>query len=278
MYHLRQFLILLISSLIFSACKDDDSEVLPDLKITKNINNLISIDVSNNTSSEDIYIEFSIESDPDEIRIVLIPLIASIKLTRDQVLNLEEGNYTKILPNGKRNFKLQLDNTNDINGERIKNNIDYAIKLILIESADFFVSDESSEIVLKDQHPLIGKYTGTWSDNIHNNADISLTIDAFSEGKLTGTFFHSANFESCCRGAENDGTITLEVSNEQMLISDYKYDQIYVSFKGAECNGSYSGSGKYEFLTLDIDYSGQDCYGVHLNGNIKASRFLEKSI
>jgi hypothetical protein len=283
MKKLQHYLVVVLSTVLLFGCGGDSTEETPNIiednVIPPLVTSILSIDAGNKMTSEDIYVELAVnDNDLEEIRLFLVPTINSSEFTNEFVSTIDNTKYSKIEPNGETEFKITLQNIKDVNGAVIKTNSEYLLKLVLIKNSNQYISARESKITLVNQHPLIGSYAGIWNDNIYTNFAVSMVIDESTSTHLNGVLFYSPNFQPCCNaaqvGAENDGTVSFEFSNEEKKFSSYVFNQVLLTYMGG-CNGTYNGDGSHEILTISINYEGQDCDGFHTGGNIEFTRVIE---
>jgi len=121
--------------------------------------------------------------------------------------------------------------------------------------------EEEVEITLE------GDYRGTWD----STTDMDITYDGFpisakfrfagnSETRLSGEFFATSNFSSCCSDNANDGTMFLDLDGD--TITDFDFNDTIT-----DCTGTFSGTGSIisnDPYTLEINFTGNDCDGNHI--------------
>jgi hypothetical protein len=267
-----------IVSLLIPGCSDEEPTTqIPDV-ITPFVPSILSRDIGNNVSSEDIYLElFTSDKDIEEVRVLLVRSNESSDFTLSQAQRVDETSFESISPNGVNSFEIQLSDINDVNGNSIENDVSYDVRIILVKESEFYLAEKKSTITLTSIHPLIGAYTGTWNDNFYTNFAISWRINSLTNGQLVGELFYTGNFTPCCNaatgGTGNDGVIELELDESNLEISSYIYRQDLTTYMGG-CPGFYEGTGSYDQFSfaLSIDYTGSDCDGNHTGGKLELTR------
>lgn len=242
------------------------------------ISGFSSADIGNNGTSEDIYIALSIDNNLlDDLRVIIIPENEVGNFDIEEANDLDDSRYSSISVNGKTDFTTKLIDINDINGDKIELDKTYILKILLVKEGKIQISDKSSEIILTDIHLLIGDYIGTWDDNFYTNFAVSARILSEANKVLRGELFYTGNFTPCCNaasvGAENDGKITLVLSEDEKTISSFTYDQVLLTYMGG-CNGQYTGTGEIDDFSFEIDYTGSDCDGFHIGGKLRIEKKL----
>lgn len=255
---------LLAILMIFTRC--NEAEVLT-LQVSGNdIDFLRAIDVKNSNDASDIVVQFvlSTESQAQDIRIILSKVrnIAS-ELPEDPDFSLSSPHFKRAAIAGKP-YRFQLDrNLTDIDGDRIRNNIDYLVTVAFVDlEGAFTVSDNKTFIKLTDVHPLQGQYKGVWNDDVDGTLPVSLLIQ-HEDGLLTGSFFFTNIYEPCCSDI-NDGQVLMTLLPGGVL-KDFIFEQNLQYFdNGQSCLGTFTGEGVVQdFTRLNITYTGSDCLGQH---------------
>ena len=259
-------LLLAFPTLLFFQCSSDDPNLTTDV-----IKAIIILDVENNQNASDLLVNFNLD-DPsmaEELRIMIIPANESGDFTAKKAKDVPAESYHSITVSGNI-YQVQLpENLTDVNGDGIVENKTYSVAVGLMKGGNLFLNENFGTITLTNQHPLTGRYTGLWTDNIYLDFGISCEL-IFQAGKLRGDFFYSANFQPCC-GGDNDGSITLDVQNG--IIEEFKYNQTLDLFMGGPCPGLYTGTGVVtDAITMKIDFAGDDCEGEHTGGKIILTR------
>ncbi|GMN05624.1 hypothetical protein MTsPCn5_10120 [Croceitalea sp. MTPC5] len=122
---------------------------------------------------------------------------------------------------------------------------------------------------------LEGDYIGTW--NSTTDLDITYTDFGISakftfanneKTRLSGEFFATTSFRSCCQDNGNDGTMLVNLDGD--TIESFSFNDQIVN-----CTGSFSGTGSITSkapYTLQIDFTGNDCDGNHIGQMIFTRR------
>lgn len=128
--------------------------------------------------------------------------------------------------------------------------------------------DDSSEEVKEEvkEITLEGDYVGTWNSN--TDKDITYTDFGISakfifanttKTRLSGEFFATTGFNSCCESGPNDGTMLINLEGDD--ITSFSFKDIIT-----DCTGNFTGKGSITSkspFTLQIDFTGNDCDGNH---------------
>ena len=94
---------------------------------------------------------------------------------------------------------------------------------------------------------------------------ISAEIEETNPGQFRGAFYISNNFTSCCNSGSDDGTITFEVSGDE--ISNFVWNDIIPN-----CEGTFEGTGMITSEnTFTVDFTGTDCDGDHV-GSLRLAK------
>lgn len=124
---------------------------------------------------------------------------------------------------------------------------------------------DDPETIAIPEITLAGKYRGTWNDNFYSNFAVSTELKLSADSVLTGPFYYKGSFTPCC-GGPDDGSVSMKIKNG--AISSFMYEQRLITFMNG-CNGIYTGSGKVSgAYVLEIDFTGEDCEGIHTGGKI----------
>jgi len=128
----------------------------------------------------------------------------------------------------------------------------------------------TDELPKVEEATLDGKYTGSWSSITPTATFTSVPISAIlvlsGPTNLSGDFFVSSSFVSCCNSGSNDGTINMVI--DEKVITSFTYtDNV------KDCTGFISGQGIIKddgsFL---ITFTGRDCDGQHSDGVLILSK------
>ena len=251
--------------ILVSSCDSEEESILNAVSISK----IEARDVGDTGSAGDIFIDLTLTNTEvlTELRIVLIRSNEASTFNLESAQSLGPDRYQIVRTFGSvSKYPTQLEaGLKDTNGSEVINGVDYTVKVLLINEEEIKIGAEADEVEMSDIPYLQGQYVGTWDDNLYSNFGISASL-TYSPGKLSGPFYYSSTFDSCC-GGDNDGTITVNIE-EDGSISSFRYNQVLIEFMGG-CNGTYDGEGTVEnFTELHIDFSGSDCEGPHTGGKI----------
>jgi len=134
--------------------------------------------------------------------------------------------------------------------------------------AFFFMSCSSDEVApIIEEEPevetLTGNYTGGWTSTTQTtsftNFPISAKLTADPEERfLSGGFFATASYTSCCSSGANDGSISIALDGDS--ITSFSLSVII-----PDCEGFFRGAGVVTATgNLVIDITGNDCDGDHI--------------
>lgn len=259
---MKNIYILLISVLFYGCGDSDEKSSIP----TDLVTGIKATDIGNAGNASDISLLFSVSdiTQTTEFRVVVLKEAEVAQLDAASAASLSPDNYFSIESKLKKNeFKLEQ-SMKDFSGNPIVNDVPYIIKIVMVNNSDMAVADLSSSFLLQDVSILQGKYIGQWDDNINTNLGISADL-TFVNGILSGPFYATPSFSSCC-GGEDDGSLTIKI--EENTITSFFYDQVLITFMNG-CNGQYTGTGRVRNTTeLVIDFEGNDCEGSHTGGKI----------
>ena len=145
------------------------------------------------------------------------------------------------------------------------NGISYQLQFIFEVNGSTQLSNDFGEIELGSESPFLGEYTGTWNDNINTGILISVRLLSEIDNTIRGEFFATPNFipynDGASVGAINDGAVKL-ILGDNNSVDLFEYDQQLLTYMGG-CPGNYSGNGTFTELVFFIDYTGEDCDGIH---------------
>lgn len=120
--------------------------------------------------------------------------------------------------------------------------------------------NEEKEVTLE------GDYVGTWNsstdmDIVYSDFGISAKFKFANSTneRLSGEFFATTGFNSCCNSGDNDGTMIINLDGDN--ITSFSFNDIIT-----DCTGTFSGNGSITSknpFTLQIDFTGNDCDGNH---------------
>ncbi|MEQ9423215.1 MAG: hypothetical protein RJQ09_02265 [Cyclobacteriaceae bacterium] len=144
--------------------------------------------------------------------------------------------------------------------------------LLMMSCGDDEPTDQQPDEV--PETTLDGIWSGTFTDNIYPSGTFPFTIDvAFvNANTLRGPFYYSGSTVSCCN-SQDDGEITIEFDGD--VVTKLTMNQDLPFFMGG-CPGFYRGSGIIkrinEFISMDLDFEGEDCEGIHVGGKLLLSK------
>jgi len=148
----------------------------------------------------------------------------------------------------------------------------FALYLVVFMSMLACSKDQNSpdeEIPDETVFEVEGQYIGTWDDNFYSDFPISAEINSKGNGTYGGPFFYSqlGPFTPCCMDSGDNGSISFDIKGDS--VTNFVYDQDLRFYKGG-CPGKYKGSGVWseENGWLTIDFTGDDCDGTHVGGQI----------
>jgi hypothetical protein len=110
---------------------------------------------------------------------------------------------------------------------------------------------------------LTGNYTGGWTSTTQTtsftNYLISAKLTADPQQRfLSGGFFATPNFTTCCNSGANDGSISIVLAGDS--ITSFSLSVII-----PDCGGFFRGTGVVSATgNLVIDITGNDCDGDHV--------------
>lgn len=226
------------------------------------------LDIGNNHNTDDFLVRFKTNNPANikELRVFIIDPAEFPDFTSSKAAQLPTSSYEVIREIDVDNQITLSPNINDVNGNKIEKDIDYFLGFVVLIEDEVLLNTQIAEAKFTDGHFLDGNFTGTWDDNLYSNFSISTNL-TFAGSTLSGPFWYSPSFTSCC-GGQDDGSILLNLDGDN--ITNFTYNQKLVSFMGGACDGTYTGNGKIEnFVELLIDFEGDDCEGKHTGGKIR---------
>ncbi|MFY0687490.1 MAG: hypothetical protein JXQ90_10010 [Cyclobacteriaceae bacterium] len=258
--------ILVIASLLVTvfACKEELIIPLPDVQ------KLGVVDLGNSESSEDIFIRFNLSFSMESVRIAIVP--ANLDFNVEVASALSENQYMEVEIESTPAVEVRtfLTDIVDVKGNSISHFEQYKIHVFFVEQGQVLVPNEYEEIELREVSPFVGDYKGTWDDNLHTGVGVSAKIKFEASNIISGDFFATPDFEpyggAASEGAVNDGGIKIVVDGNGN-IEHFEYNQVMLTYKGG-CPGKYTGTGKYSALAFEVDYTGEDCDGIHEGGKL----------
>jgi len=267
----KNIILLALVSLIIS-CSDDGGNA--PAAVVDLITVGTTIDVDNTNTPADALVSFSLSDIrlADQIAIVVIPTSAFSTIA-DVNIEAIPASSREVVTASRLNFKMKLSSSlQDINGGTIQNNQDYTLVFIVTSEGASQINRSTGTFRLTDQNVLIGRYSGTWNDNLYTDFGISAVLEEKGT-TISGPFYYSQSFASCC-GGNDDGSI--RVVTEDDKITSFTYSQTLLSFNGGPCDGLYSGSGSIEQgptgISILVNFEGNDCEGSHTGGRINLVR------
>ncbi|RMG81188.1 MAG: hypothetical protein D6714_13380 [Bacteroidetes bacterium] len=259
--------ILILLIMVFCQCGSDSEPA----RTTELVKPVRILDISNENNASDLMAVFTITdlTQVEAIRIALVPTAEFPDFDSKKGANLGDNQFFSPPVSGQ-DYQVRFPaSLTDVNGNSIQNNQSYTLAILLNLAGDWALNTLTDEITPADRHFLEGRYVGLWNDNLYLDFGISTELK-FQAGKLRGAFYYSPTFVPCC-GGEDDGTLTIEVIDN--LVTEFRYNQTLDSFMGGPCPGLYTGTGTVEnFITLRVDFSGDDCEGPHTGGSIVLTR------
>ena len=253
--------------LAFLACQDDNQPE-PQINLIQNVK---ALDNGNNHDGSDLVVLFNIEDDASEVSEIKVALVKEDQFSNfdiSQAENISSSSYESVSVSGS-DYEVTFSNTlKDASNNDLEKDLLYRVVFILTMNGNTIIDEETEAFTFTDGHYLDGRYTGLWNDNIYANFAISAELK-FERGMVSGPFYYSGSFSSCC-GGENDGFIFFDLENNAIL--DFKYNQDLITYMNG-CPGKYTGDGQLvRYLQLDINFTGDDCDGHHTGGKIELNK------
>lgn len=248
------FLVVLICISQLIGCSKNESDIVIPADVIREAS---AFDIANNGTSNDIYIEVLLNTgfEPDEIRVVLAKKSEAVTINDDQAQKIPEANYHVFKP--RQNVRQGLA---DITGKAIESEVDYDVFFLIVKSGKAKLANVKASISLHNANPLNGNYLGAWDDNIYVNQPITSTLTADDNGNVSGNLFFSKNFKPCCGGFD-DGDIRFTIVGGS--VTNFIYDENLRNYKGG-CTGKFPGTGKFDIISFEVDFTGDDCDGSHV--------------
>ena len=265
----RVFIFLALSTM-FIACSDTEPKPEPVKSDLIKVDYIV--DVRNAGNASDISMKLTVinPTSVSEFRFFLSRIGTYQNLTTESLGAIPLDHQQTVQVNGAKYEISPEASLVDLDGDPIQSNVDYIVGFATVVDGVLTLDKNNGSVMISDEHYLVGDFIGTWNDNLYVDFAISARL-SFVGGKLTGPFFYSGGFVSCCSG-QNDGVITVEFNDDQE-ITDFKYNQHLASFMGGECPGLYEGEGMVvDFTTLRVEFTGADCEGPHTDGVILLRR------
>ncbi len=254
---------------VFSCSEEEPAVVIDPIEVES----FSAVDIGNAVSSEDIHVDITFSEGVDEIRLVIIPSSSLNSAMPDEIRNAPAGSFMEldVISSSRKEYNARFTDITDINGAAIVNDVAYSIAIVFTKDEETFVSEEFANITLTDDSPILGKYVGSWNDNLFTNIDVSFILESQNGNRVTGPFFISTNFRPAWGGEENDGTITIDLNEEGSNEIIFRYNQDLPDYMGG-CPGLYVGEGSFSSMRINISFTGDDCDGFHENGSIRVDR------
>lgn len=256
--------IILFISLLISSCGSDEP------KSILTIDEVIPLDVGNNSDGSDIYVRTVMsEQVGSTFKYFVTKASSNSAIDLGFLKGLSSDKYTTTEGSSIRvNVRLQASQL-DTDGDAIQQSVAYQI--VVLNEEENVMSNISRTLTLKETGVLNGKYRGTWNDNIYSNFGITAVISSSSDF-FSGPFYYSnglPDFSPCCGGSD-DGSISFTLEDQK--VSNFIYNQDLLTYMGG-CPGTYEGTGTLrDIVTLSINFTGNDCDGTHTGGKIELAR------
>jgi len=283
----KYLLFLGLAIVLLTSCKDD--EALPALQLTADlVTSVKAYDLDNNGNSSDIRVDFIVDNNLNvtEYRIMVVPSSSISSFNQSIAISIPEGNFLKIIPassNNEYSITRLPSNLFDVNGEQIPNDLTYVIAILVVGTGNHQLSEFSTQFFLTDQGIYNGAYLGSqdvkFIDFVGTNTancqprnflqSISLSISETQQGSYRTDLI----CPNCDELFMDQGEITFMISNN--IISNLIFNQDIVCFNGNTncaicvfevdpCSGLFPGQGiVIDELTLEIDLTGENCYGSY---------------
>jgi len=270
----RLFFKLLLLSIVISCSKSSDDNGGGNNSNSSDISLVSALDAGNRSNASDIFVKVSgvASSLPDKVRIILVPLAQVGSFDLDTGLTLSSVSYHEAQLNNPILITQLTSNLMDSNGDEIEFGIQYSVRLLVYNGSEVNLSNKTANIALSNDSPLVGRYAGTWNDNLYTDYPNSFEILSANETTASGVLYYSGSFSPCCGNTQNDGTINLNFNLATGVISNFTYNQVLANYLGGECNATYSGSGMIDGLNMTINLTGTDCEGPHGAITIESNR------
>lgn len=260
-----------LSLLIITGCSsEDEPEIVPD---PIELDAFSAIDIGNVESSTDIQVKFHFSEGVDDIRLYVVPASSANDLTNEQLSAVPEGSFLAVegVTATKNQYEFQLPELLDMNGNTLKHDVAYAVVLMFEKEGKSFIAARKASITLTDRSTILGRYVGVWDDNLFSNVPVSFWLKEQQGARVSGDFYISSTFQPAYGGEDNDGTITVVLSEDGTNTFSFQYRQDLPEYRGG-CPGVYTGAGQFETLNVSISFTGEDCDGVHEDGIIQVER------
>ena len=233
-------------------------------------------DINNSVNGGDFRIDFTTtDNQVIEVASEVRVMISKNSLTLEQAIALSSDRFGSLSPpatatNKKYTVRPSTSLTNDAEGTRLQNDIQYKIYLMLkATSGDSYYLSPPKEITLKNKPVYAGNYSGLWNDALFPNFAVTMRLN----DDYTGVIFYSNNFTTCCpAGGASDASATFVINGN--TITSFTALQYLGDYKGGHCPATYKATGTItDEITLSVsNLTGTDCDGNHAPGTIVFTR------
>lgn len=257
--------------IVVTACSSEDE---PEMVLNPiELDSFSAIDIGNVESSKDIQVKFNFSEGVEAIKLFIVPTSSVNDLTVAQLTAVPEGSLLAVqgVTVTKKEYAFQLPDLSDINGDALKHDVAYAVVLLYGIEGSNYIAERKASIILTDASHILGRYVGMWNDNLFSNVPISFWLREQQGSRVTGDFYISSTFQPAYGGEDNDGTITVLLSEDGTNAFSFRYSQDLPDYMGG-CPGAYTGEGEFAPLNVSISFVGEDCDGVHEDGSIRVER------
>ncbi len=259
------------SLLITTACSTEEE---PGIVLSPvELNSFSAIDIGNIESSTDIQVKFNLSEGVDAISLYIVPASSANDLTAEQLLTVPDGSFLAVqgVTDTKKEYAFQLPDLLDMNSNPLQHDLAYSVVLVYDVEGSSFIAERKASITLTDKSTILGRYVGTWDDNLFANVAVSFWLKEQQGSRVSGDFYISSTFQPAYGGEDNDGTITVLLSEDGANTFTFRYNQDLPEYMGG-CPGVYTGEGEFEALSVSISFVGEDCDGLHEDGSIQVER------
>lgn len=262
----------LIALIGVNSCSEEEPEIMVD---PIEISSFSAIDIGNVVSSTDILVKFEFSEGVEAIKLFIVPSSSRSSLTQERLSGVSTGSFqeVEVISSTRKEYSFELPEMSDFQGNAITNDVAYSIVLLYEKEGVAFIGERSGSVTLTDDSPILGRYAGSWNDNLFSNIDISFWLNEQNGNRVTGSFYISSNFRPAWGGEENDGTVTFLLNEDGTNTFSFQYNQDLPDYMGG-CPGLYTGDGEFSTLSVSISFIGDDCDGEHENGVIRVERSL----
>ncbi|MDW3192662.1 MAG: hypothetical protein R8G66_09855 [Cytophagales bacterium] len=259
------------SLFLISSCSSEDE---PEIVFNPiELNSFSAIDIGNIESSTDIQVKFNFSEGVEAINLFIVPASTANNLTTEQLQAVPEGSFLAVqgVTATKNEYEFQLPDLLDMNSNTLQHDLAYVVVLMFNIEGKSFIAERKASITLTDKSTILGRYVGTWDDNLFSNVPVSFWLREQQGSRVSGDFYISSTFQPAYGGEDNDGTITVLLSEDGTNTFTFQYRQDLPDYMGG-CPGAYTGEGQFETLRVAISFTGEDCDGVHEDGSIQVER------